>query len=183
MNRTVQIAKQLLYWVNLILFLLGSVLLLISLTADPLGLDITPGFGMVQMFALLIGLTLLTIAGYLHIYTVRDPNTPRSLQADIGIRLGATGLVFAYIAGLSDLIGIGTHVEPSFERPFVGPLQLSGIGLGILFITIGLLLYYTSRGSQQASSLQFLLDSEDRERGRAREEESKRGGEADRLKG
>jgi hypothetical protein len=160
MTRTVEIAKQILYWFNLILFLLGSVMLLVALTAVPLGYDITPGFGMVQMFVLLIGLTLLTLAGYLHIYTLRDRRTPRSLQADIGIRLGATGIVFAYVAGVSDLIGIGTHVDPSFERPFVGPLQLSGIALGILLITIGLLLYYTSRGSQQASSLQFLLDKE-----------------------
>ena len=160
MTRTVEVAKQILYWFNLVLFLLGSVMLLLSLAAVPLGFDVTPGFGMVQMFVLLIGLSLLTLAGYLHIYTIRERNTPRSLQADIGIRLGATGIVFAYAAGLSDLIGIGTHVEPSFERPFVGPLQLAGIGVGILLITLGLLLYYTSRGSRDASSLEFLLDKE-----------------------
>ena len=142
---------------SLILAILGMVLSLISLGAELLGLDITPGFGMVQMFQLLFGLTLLTIAGYLRIHSLRAYNAPRSLQADIGIRLGATGLVFAYVSGLSDLIGIGTHIEPSFGRPFVGPLQLGGLLLGVIMITSGMLLYLTSRGSRKNSSLESLL--------------------------
>lgn len=143
----------------LLLFLIGNVLVVLSLAAEILGLDLTPGFGIIQMLQLLIGLTLLTLAGFLHIYSLRPADAPRSLQADIGIRLAATGLVFAYVAGLSDLMGIGTHVEPAFERPFVGPLQLGGLVLGIISITIGMILYHTSRGSRQASSLEFLLNN------------------------
>ncbi|MFW5942427.1 MAG: hypothetical protein ACOC8X_01020 [Chloroflexota bacterium] len=142
----------------LLLFLVGNVLTVVSLAAEILGLDLTPGFGMVQMFQLLLGLTLLTLAGFLHIYSLRDPDTPRSLQADIGIRLAATGLVFTYIAGLSDLLGIGTHVSPQFERPYVGPLQLGGLVLGIISITVGMILYHTSRGTRESSSLEFLFN-------------------------
>jgi hypothetical protein len=142
----------------LLLFLIGNVLTIVSLAAEILGLDLTPGFGMIQMFQLLLGITFLTFAGFLHIYRLRDPDTPRSLQADIGIRLAATGLVFAYVAGLSDLLGIGTHVNPRFERPFVGPLQLGGLVLGIVSITAGMLLYHTSRGSRESSALGFLLN-------------------------
>ena len=109
------------------------------------------------LFALLLGLTLLTIAGYLRIHSLRPPDAPRSLQADIGIRLGATGLVLAYVCGLADLIGIGTHVEPAFGRPHVGPLQMGGLIVGTLMIVAGLLLYYTSRGSRESSSLESLL--------------------------
>ena len=54
---------------SLILAVLGMVLSIISLGAEIVGLDLTPGFGMVQMFQLLIGLTLLTIAGFLRIRT------------------------------------------------------------------------------------------------------------------
>ena len=86
------------------------------------------------------------------------PDSPRSLQADIAVRLGATGLVFLYVSGLSDLIGIGTHSQPNFERPFVGPLQLGGIGIGLLTILIGLYLYHTSRGTRESSSMEFLLN-------------------------
>ncbi|MGB3717683.1 MAG: hypothetical protein WA996_24935 [Candidatus Promineifilaceae bacterium] len=145
---------------SLILAVLGLVLSMISLGAEIVGLDLTPGFGMVQMFQLLIGLTLLTIAGYLRIHSLRSSDTARSLQADIGIRLGATGLVFAYVSGVSDLIGIGTHVDPSFDRPFVGPIQLGGFLIGVLIITAGLLLYMTSRGSRQTSSLESLLKND-----------------------
>lgn len=143
--------------VVLLLFLAGNVLVILSIAAELLGLDLTPGFGIVQMFQLLVGVTLLTLAGFIHIYSLRDPDAPRSLQADVGIRLAATGLVFAYIAGLSDLMGIGTHLEPSFERPYVGPLQLGGLIMGIVTITAGMILYHTSRGSRTSSALEFLL--------------------------
>ena len=161
-----RLPQKLLGWnsVILLLFLIGNVLTILSLAAEILGLDLTPGFGMVQMFQLLVGLTFLTLAGFLHIYTLRAPDAPRSLQADIGIRLAATGLVFAYVSGLADLIGIGTHPHPDYGRPFVGPLQLGGLVLGIISITVGMLLYYTSRGTRRQSLLGFLLHrSEDDE--------------------
>lgn len=155
--------------VILSLFLIGNVLTVLSLAAEILGLDLTPGFGMVQMAQLLVGITLLTTAGFLHLYRLRDSDTPRSLQADIGIRLAATGLVFAYVVGLSDLLGIGTHVEPAFERPYVGPLQLGGLALGILSIVAGMLLFHTSRGMRETSALEFLLNQEARTEGQSDE--------------
>lgn len=140
--------------------LLGVVLCAIALGAELLGLDLTPGFGIVQMLQLLIGITLLSLAAFLYMKRLRPAGAPRSLQADIGVRLAATGLIFTYVAGLSDLIGIGTHIEPSFERPFVGPLQLGGLALGVLSILAGILLYYTSRGARDASSMEFLVNNQ-----------------------
>ncbi|GMQ78281.1 MAG: hypothetical protein BMS9Abin02_0782 [Anaerolineae bacterium] len=142
---------------SIILFILGVVICFISVGAEIIGLDLTPGFGMVQMFQLLIGLTLLTFAGFLKVHSMRPPNAPKSLQADVGIRLGATGLVFAYVSGLSDLIGIGTHIVPEFSRPYVGPLQLGSLIVGVLIVTVGLLLYFTSKGTRESSSLESLL--------------------------
>lgn len=143
------------------MFVLGTILSLVSLGAELLGLDLTPGFGIVQMAQLLIGLTLLTLAAFVHIRATRRHGAPRSLQADIGVRLAATGLVFAYVSGLSDLLGIGTHLQPNFVRPYVGPLQLGGIVLGILSIIAGILLYFTSRGSREKSALGFLIKGEE----------------------
>lgn len=143
--------------VTLSLFGIGLILTTLSLGAEFFGLDITPGFGMVQMFQLLVGITALTLALFLHINALRR-EMPRSLQADIGVRLSATGLVFAYVTGLSDLLRIGTHVEPQFERPFVGPLQLGGLALAVLVIIAGLALYYTSRGSRPKSSMEFIVN-------------------------
>lgn len=149
--------------VTLVLFIAGLVLMALAILADELGLDLTPGFGVIQMVSFLAGLTLLTGAAYLYLSGRRPPDAPHSLQADIGQRLIATGLVFDYVTGLSDLIGIGTHVEPSFERPFVGPLQLSGILIGIMVIVAGLTLYGTSRGQRPSSSMEFLLNRQTEE--------------------
>ena len=143
-----------------VLLVIGLAFSGLALAAELLGLDITPGFGMVQMFQLLIGITCLTLAAYLHLNSLRPKDTARSLQADIGVRLAATGLVFAYVCGLSDLMGIGTHIEPGFERPFVGPLQLGGLLLGGITIAIGLLLYHTSRGIRENSSMEFIIQKD-----------------------
>jgi hypothetical protein len=145
-----------------LLFGIGLIISVLSLLADYIGLDLTPGFGVLQMVALLIGMTCITIALYGYVYGLRGKGAPRSLQADIGVRLGATGLVLAYVAGLSDLIGIGTHVQPHFERPYVGPLQIGGMSLGILCISIGLHLYYTSRNGDHDSSMNFIAKREDK---------------------
>lgn len=144
-----------------LLTVVGSLFVVLSLAADVVGLDLTPGFGVVQMVPLLVGISCLTLVAFVVVHDRRPHNVPRSLQADIAIRLAATGLVFLYVSGLSDLIGIGTHQQPSFERPFVGPLQLGGIGLGLLSILIGLYLYHTSRGLRTSSSLEFLINGND----------------------
>jgi len=143
--------------VTLGLFSIGLILIILSLGAEFFGLDITPGFGMVQMFQLLVGITALTLSLFLYMKRLRQ-DTPRSLQADIGVRLAATGLVFSYVSGLSDLIRIGTHVEPQFERPYVGPLQLGGLVLAVVVIIIGMALYYTSRGRRPKSSMEFIVN-------------------------
>jgi hypothetical protein len=141
----------------------GTILLVISLAADSLGLNLTPGFGVIQMVPLLLGITCFTLAAFIYLHSRRPLNSPRSLQADVGIRLAATGLIFLYVSGLSDLIGIGTHSQPNFERPFVGPLQLGGMGIGLLTILIGLYLYHTSRGTRQSSSMEFLLNGNNKD--------------------
>lgn len=142
----------------LIFFILGAALCVVAISLDYIGLDITPGFGAVQMLQFLLGVSCLTLAVFLYLHTLRQPDVSPSLQADIGMRLAATGLVFMYVAGFSDLIGIGTHVHPTFARPFVGPLQLVGIFIGALSIITGMLLYHTSRKVRGTrSSMEFLM--------------------------
>jgi hypothetical protein len=150
-------------FLTVLLLVLGAILVLLALGVGRLGLDLTPGFGMVQMFQLLVGLSCLTLAIFLFARSRRPRGAPYSLQADIGVRLVATGLVFAYVIGLADLIGIGTHVTPRFARPFVGPFQYGGLLLAVVIILTGLALYYTSRGAGQGagrekSSMEFLVN-------------------------
>jgi hypothetical protein len=149
--------KRLFNLVIVILFVLSLLLFFLAIAADYLGIDITPGFGVIQTVAFLGGLTFFTLGAFLILQAKRPVEAPHSLQADISTRLIATGLVLTYVTGLSDLIGIGTHVGPDFNRPFIGPLQLGGIVIGIILILIGLILYYTSRGHRESSSLEFLV--------------------------
>ncbi len=143
------------------LTLLGGILVVLAIWADPLGLDVTPGVGVLQTVGFLFGIGCLTLAAYMYLYSLRPHNAPRSLQADIGVRLSATGFVFAVVTGLSDLFGIGTHVTPDFERPFIGPLQLGGIIIGLLTMLLGMFLYHTSRGVRTSSSMEFLVNGSD----------------------
>ena len=153
-NKVIRLQRR----IALIFAVLGLLLCAISLGAELLGLEFTPGFGAVQMLQLLLGITCLTVAGFLYLHTLHASDAPRSLQADIGVRLAGTGLVFIYVTGFADLIGIGTHVHPDFARPFVGPLQLGGIFLGTLSIALGLYFYHTSRRLRGASSMEFLMN-------------------------
>lgn len=140
------------------LSIVGLLVVVGAVATELLGLDLTPGFGVLQTLAFLVGLTALTIAAYLFMSAGRPPDAPRSLQADVGVRLSLTGLVFCYVTGFADLIRIGTHVQPEFERPFIGPLQLGGFVVGLLILLGGMVLYYTSRGKRAASSMEFILN-------------------------
>lgn len=141
----------------IILSVVGLLFILGALLAQPLGLARTPEFGALQTAALLGGATMLTVATYLYLYSLRPAGAPRSLQADVGVRLSATGLVLAYTAGFADLFSIGTHVQPEFVRPFVGPLQIAGMVLGLIAVIAGMILYHTSRGQRPTSSLEFVF--------------------------
>lgn len=144
--------------VIIFLFISGIILVGGAFAAEFTSLGPTPGFGVLQTLIFLMGITALTIAGFLYLSGRRPPDVPRSLQADIGIRLSATGLVLAYVCGFADLIRIGTHIRPDFPRPFIGPLQWAGLILGLLVIVTGLIFYATARGQRPSSSMEFLLN-------------------------
>lgn len=140
------------------LIFLGIAFVVAAAALEILNLGPTPGFGVLQTLVFLLGITALTVAVYLYLRGLRPPDAPRSLQADIGVRLSATGLVLCYVCGFADLIRIGTHVQPDFERPFIGPLQLGGLVVGLVVLIAGIILYYTSRGKRESSSLEFILN-------------------------
>jgi hypothetical protein len=134
------------------LFLLGLVLIAVSIWADVLGIDITPGFGVFQVLGSLFGITFLTTAGYLFLADSADTKRERALLADVGIRMGLTGLLTCYVAGLADLLGVGTHQGVRFERPFFGPLQIGGLLLGLLLVLVGLVLFWFGRDRPVSNS-------------------------------
>ena len=157
-NRVIRIRRAFMLGLTVI----GVLLVISAAVAEFIGLGPTPGFGVLQTLVFLLGITALTVAIYLYLRSLRPPDVPPSLQADIGVRLSATGLVLCYVCGFADLIRIGTHINPEFDRPFIGPLQLGGLVLGLVVLVAGMVLHYTSRGKRPSSSLEFILNGKNK---------------------
>lgn len=117
----------------------GLVIFVIGLFPKLIGLDITPGIGLIQIGVFLLGLMLMTLGAYIYLYATRHRSQPARLRHQVGVRLMATGLVAAFACGFADLLGIGSHY--GVERPLFGWLQATGVGLSILIILVGVFLY------------------------------------------
>jgi hypothetical protein len=101
------------------------------------GLDRSPVVGFVQISVFLVGLAIMCIGGYITMMAFwRNGN--RTIPADIGSRLVATGYVVAVFSGMADVFGFGTQVRP--RVPFFGPWQAAGVQIGEALIAIGFLL-------------------------------------------
>jgi len=122
-----------------VLVAVGFVVFGLGLFPGLLGLDVTPGIGLLQIAVFLSGLTLMTLGSYIYLYATRHRGRPTRLRQDIGVRLMATGVIIAYATGFADVLGIGSQYGA--ERPLFGPLQVAGVALSMLIIVVGIFLY------------------------------------------
>lgn len=123
---------------GIIITLLGLLVFVIGAKPDWLGLDRSPVVGFVQIGVFLIGLAVICIGGYISLSALWGPGQ-RSILADIGLRLVATGYVVCVFAGMADVFGMGSHPLPEVV-PFFGVWQARGVEIGQTFIAIGFLL-------------------------------------------
>jgi hypothetical protein len=134
---------------GLFLVLLGLLAFLIGARPSLFGLDRSPVVGFVQISVFLIGLASMCIGGYVTVMAFwRNGN--RTIPADIGSRLVATGYVVAVFSGMADVFGFGTQLRP--RVPFFGPWQAAGVQIGELLIAIGFLLlipYHVRKKTQE----------------------------------
>jgi hypothetical protein len=101
------------------------------------GMDRSPVVGFVQIAVFLIGLGIICLGGYIALIALWGDDE-RSIIADIGLRLVATGYVFAIFTGMADVFGLGSHPLPGV--PFFGSLQATGVGIGQAVIALGFLM-------------------------------------------
>ncbi len=101
-------------------------------------LDRSVVVGFVQIAVFLVGLAMICLGGYISLM-VFWRNGQRSIAADIGQRLVATGYVIAVFSGMADVFGLGTRPPPVYV-PFFGPLQAIGVEVGQAIIVVGFLL-------------------------------------------
>jgi len=121
----------------LILTVLGFVVFVIGTKPEWLRLDRSPVVGFVQIAVFLIGLAIISIGGYLGLSALWGGNE-RTILADIGQRLIATGYVIAVFSGMADVFGMGSQARP--DVPFFGPVQAVGVAIGEFVIAVGFLL-------------------------------------------
>ncbi len=128
------------------LSLLGFLVFLLGARPALFGLDRSPVVGFVQIAVFLIGLAIMCLGGYLGLVAYWRKNGHRTIAADIGQRLVATGYVIAAVSGMADIFGMGTQPPPRI--PLFGPWQAVGVQIGQAVIILGFLLmipYHRSR--------------------------------------
>lgn len=123
---------------GLILLFVG--LVLFALGADPaiFGMDRSSVTGFISITVFLIGLAILCIGGYIAINALWN-GEQKSILADIGIRIVATGYVIAVSSALADIFGLGSHPFPNI--PSFGGVQVIGVVLGQITIILGFILF------------------------------------------
>ncbi len=119
---------------GMILMLVGFVIFLIGAVPDLFGLDRSPVIGFVQIAVFLTGLAIICLGGYICMNGLWN-NHPKTILADIGLRVVSTGFVIAVISGMADVFGFGTQLSP--EIPYYGPWQATGVLIGEMMIVLG----------------------------------------------
>ena len=116
---------------------LGFIVLAIGAKPGWFGWDNSPTVGFVQVLAMLLGLGILSLGGFFGLLALWR-GRPRTIPADIGMRLVATGYVISIFSGMADLFGMGT--QTSLGLMHFGPFQARGLLIGQVVIAIGFLL-------------------------------------------
>ncbi len=123
--------------ISLLLTLVGFILLAIGTKPSLFGWDRSPVVGFIQLAVFTIGLGIVCLGGYIGM-TGFWKNGNRTISADIGVRMVATGYVVAAFSAMADVFGMGGQVYPRLI--YFGPWQAFGVQFGEILITIGFVL-------------------------------------------
>jgi hypothetical protein len=122
---------------GLLVTLAGFVVFLLGARPGIFGLDRSVVIGFVQIAVFLVGLAIICLGGYSTLMALWG-NHPRSIAADIGLRMVSTGYVITVFAGMADVFGFGSHPLPGV--PYFGTWQARGVEVGQAVIALGFLL-------------------------------------------
>jgi hypothetical protein len=124
---------------------LGIILGLMGLFPGVTGITPTPNIGIVQIVALLTGFALLIFGALIYVKFTFYTNQASNLAQQVGTRLALTGLVFAILTGMADVLGFGSHFRTVEQDVYlIGPLQAAGVIGSFLLSSVGVLIYAVS---------------------------------------
>jgi len=123
--------------VGVITTLLGLIVFTIGAKPEWFGWNRSKVVGFVQISVFLIGLAIICVGGGMGLLAFWK-GRPRTIIADIGLRLVSTGYVISVFAGMADVFGMGSQPLPGI--PYFGPWQATGVVIGQVLIAIGFLM-------------------------------------------
>lgn len=128
--------------VGILIGTLGLILALIGIFPSITGVEAQTGIGVLQILIVLLGLSLLIIGALIFVKATFYPATSRNLAQDIAIRLSLTGILMTSAAGLSDVLGFGSHTPGNEDNlPFLGPWQALGMVIGFVVASAGVMIF------------------------------------------
>ncbi|MGW8250883.1 MAG: hypothetical protein ACWGO1_09595 [Anaerolineales bacterium] len=134
--------------IGLIATILGFLLYLLGVDPGIFGLDRSPVTGFVQIATFLVGLALMCMGGYLGLNALWN-GMQKTIAADIGLRMVATGYVVAVASGMADIFGFGNQPLPLI--PYFGPVQAVGVMIGEATIIVGFVMLIPYRAPKAES--------------------------------
>ena len=127
--------------VGIALGALGGIVCFMGLFPGVTGAVPSAGIGLVQVVMVLIGYTLLILGALTYLKFTFFLDVPATLVQNIGTRLALTGILFAALAGMADILGFGTHVHDDTSDLYFGQLQMIGILASFGLSSFGVLIY------------------------------------------
>ena len=139
---TPQADNQQVLQIGILVITLGIVMCLIGLFPGITGVEPKSGIGILQIFIILGGLSLIVMGGFVFVKVVFYAVGTGSLTQRIAVRLSLTGLLFSVATGLSDVLGYGSNPPAGPEAsPVLGRFQSGGIVFGFVMASLGVLIY------------------------------------------
>ncbi|MCK5314598.1 MAG: hypothetical protein KAJ53_05720 [Anaerolineales bacterium] len=123
--------------VGIIFTIVGLFIYILGANPAIFGLDRSPVTGFIQIAVFLVGLATICIGGFITLNALWN-GEEKSIAADFGLRLVATGYVIAVATGMADVFGLGNHTFPNI--PYFGPWQAVGVMIGEAVILVGFLM-------------------------------------------
>lgn len=120
---------------------LGAMICFMGLFPGVTGAEPTLGIGLIQVTMVITGYSLLILGALIYLKCTFYLSVPSSLSQQIGVRLALTGLLFAALAGLADILGFGSHIRDDVGDIFFGQLQMIGILASFGLSSLGVLVY------------------------------------------
>lgn len=127
--------------VGIALGALGGMICFMGLFPGVTGAVPTIGIGLVQVVMVLIGYTLLILGALTYLKFTFFLDVPTNLVQNIGTRLALTGILFATLSGMADILGFGTHIRDDASDLYFGQLQMIGILASFGLSSFGVLVY------------------------------------------